>query len=88
MNLISIAQQCGDVSTDMYTKYAGMGPIEPPAMSGVDEMVAKMDQGTQNPFTTNGYPPEKPPLGPAGGRPPVLGIPAGNPSPRSSQVGL
>ena len=86
MNLISIAQQCGDISGDLYSKYAGMGPIEPPAMSGVDQMVAKMQEATQNPFTTNGYTGEKPPMGPPGGRPPALGIPAGGMSPHSSQV--
>lgn len=87
MNLISIAQQSGDVSADMYVKYSGMGPIQPPSMAGVEQLVAKMQQETQNPFLANGFPSaEKPPLGPErGSRPPVLGIPAG-PSPRSSQA--
>ena len=89
MNLISIAQQSGDVSADMYVKYSGMGPIQPPSMAGVEQLVAKMQQETQNPFLTNGFPtPDKPPLGAdRSSRPPALGIPAG-PSPRSSQASL
>lgn len=86
MNLISIAQQSGEVSADVYVKYSAMGPIEPPSMSGVDQLVAKMQQETQNPFLSSGFSnQDKPPLGPERQRPPVLGIPAG-PSPRSSQV--
>lgn len=85
MNLISIAQQSGDVSTELYLKYSQEGLIEPPTMAGVEQLVAKLKQETQNPFMADnghadrGYPEA------AGGRPPALGIPAG-PSPRSSQV--
>lgn len=91
MNLISIAQQSGDVSTDMYMKYSAMGPIQAPSMTGVEQLVAKMQQETANPFEGNGFPAPGYPglqsqaMSGSGGRPPVLGIPAG-PSPRSSQV--
>ena len=89
MNLISIAQQSGDVSLDLYAKYASQGPIAPPAISGVDQLVAKLHQETQNPFTddANGWsaPMKAPTMDKGNIRPPVLGIPAG-PSPRSSQV--
>lgn len=55
-------------------------------MAGIEALVAKMQQETQNPFLTNGFPgPDKPPLGPDRSRPPALGIPAG-PSPQSSQA--
>ena len=84
MNLISIAQQSGAISSDMYMKYSNQGPIEPPAMSGVDQLVAKLAQESQNPFLDNGAAPEKGHI-PNNGRPMALGIPAG-PSPRSSQV--
>ncbi len=38
MNLISIAQQSGDVSAEMYLKYSAMGPIQPPSMAGVEQL--------------------------------------------------
>lgn len=83
MNLISIAQQCGSISTELYMTYSNKGMIEPPAMSGVDQLVAKKAQESQNPFLDNGSASEKGYTG--NGRPMALGIPAG-PSPRSSQV--
>ena len=53
MEFISIAQQTGDVSIDSYTRMALPGTLPPPEMEGLDELMARMNSTSSNPFSTS-----------------------------------
>ncbi len=52
MDLISVAQQTGDVSMEMYAKLAANADLTPPLMEGIDALVASMTAKSANPFTS------------------------------------
>ena len=87
MSLISVAQQSGDVTAELYAKYAAQGTINLPKMEGVEDLVVKLqmkESGGTTPYASNGNA-ERPPTIPDRGGMAPLGIPSG-PTPPSSQV--
>lgn len=85
MSLISVAQQSGDVSAELYSKYAAQGCISMPRMDGVEDLVVKMQMkegAAGNPFNSGSA--ERPPTLPDRGGMAPLGVPGI--SPPSSQV--
>ena len=93
MSLISVAQQSGDVSGELYGKYAAQGCINMPRMDGIEEQVVKLqlrEGGATNPFGNGGSlgslgSSERPPTVPDRGGMAPLGMPGVSPAP-SSQV--
>ena len=54
MDLIAVGQGSGDVVIEDYEAALAAGPITPPAMAGLDELLhkLKLDDADHNPFVT------------------------------------
>ena len=59
MELIAVGQETGEVSVEDYEAAQSNGPVAPPAMAGLDEMLhrLKLDTPEYNPFVS------EPPVG-------------------------
>lgn len=53
--LVAIGQQTNDVSTELWTRMALPGTLQPPEMEGLDEIVSRMEGAADgaNPFSTS-----------------------------------
>ena len=54
MDLIAVGQGSGDVALEDYEAASAAGPITPPAMAGLDELLhkLKLDDADHNPFVS------------------------------------
>ena len=54
MDLIAVGQGSGDVAIEDYETASAAGPITPPAMAGLDELLhkLKLDDADHNPFVS------------------------------------
>jgi hypothetical protein len=94
MDLISVAQQTGEVSADAYTQafHEAGGMLPPPHMAGIEDLLEQMRlaEAESNPFAANGAEPAEATYAGAPSpaskpfRPPAIIPPA--PSPSRSMV--